>query len=133
MGNDERLNIALRYFRVVFFLILPGIMLILSNTSFSQISEQNLPAESSPTVCAGSNNIGMGDPIGISIRGRQIDDQLKVETTIKNLTTKPVSGTLEWTLRPRGKVQINPLVFRDLQPNDAITTQSGLMAGNKED
>jgi hypothetical protein len=132
MGNDKRLNIALRYFRVVFSLILPGIMFILSNTALSQISGQILPAEIPPTVCASSNSIGMGNPIGISIRGRQVKDQLKVETTIQNLTTKPVSGKLEWDLRPRGKVQINPLVFRDLQPNDAITTQSGLMAGNKE-
>ena len=85
-----------------------------------------------PGTLLSSSTIRINNPIGISIRGTQIQDQFKVQTTFKNISTKTLSGSLEWRLSPGGQVKTNPLLFQDLKPNDEITTQSRLMPGNRE-
>jgi len=71
-------------------------------------------------------------PVDIQIRGRQEPNGFKVETSIKNKVKKPLSGVLSWELRPRGRVEIPPVPFHNLLPDEQITTTSGLMAGNRE-
>ena len=72
------------------------------------------------------------EPVSIAITGKQVDHGFRMITQIRNTCPGPISGSLEWQLEPRGKVQISPIGFQDLSPNDEITTYSGLMAGNLE-
>jgi hypothetical protein len=71
-------------------------------------------------------------PLDIQIRGRQDPNGFKVETCIKNKVKKSLSGVMRWELRPRGRVEIPPVAFQNLLPDEQLTTTSGLMAGNRE-
>ncbi|HRU54250.1 MAG TPA: hypothetical protein P5245_07050 [Candidatus Sumerlaeia bacterium] len=71
-------------------------------------------------------------PLEIFITGRQAEDGFKVETILKNVCERSLSGVLQWQLRPRGRVEIPPQPFSGLKPNEELTTSSSLLAGNRE-
>jgi hypothetical protein len=78
-----------------------------------------------------SATIRVIDPVRIDLRGQQEALRFKMETRIENVSLNPLKGSLNWELKPRGKVQTLPQNFT-LASNDVITTQSSLIAGNKE-
>jgi cellulose/xylan binding protein with CBM9 domain len=69
----------------------------------------------------------------ISLRGKELGKKkFQISTEFKNNSSKSLDGILRWDFQPRGKVQILPVPFYDLEPHDSITTSSGLSSGNVE-
>lgn len=108
------------------FFILPLIIIAASPLFAGEADAPTTP--SAPAAALRQSN----QPLEILITGRQADDNFKVETILKNLSEKPLSGMLQWQLRPRGRVEIPPQPFYDLMPNDELTTSSSLLAGSRE-
>ncbi|MBN1902598.1 hypothetical protein JW926_14835 [Candidatus Sumerlaeota bacterium] len=71
------------------------------------------------------------NPLRIDITGEQKDYRFIIKTRIENVSMEPLKGSVTWELKPRGMVQTPPQSF-SLASHDIFTTQSSLMAGNKE-
>lgn len=78
-----------------------------------------------------SATIRVLEPVRIKLKGTQEDLRFKIETRIENISLDPLKVSLTWNLKPRGRVQTLPQSFT-LASNDVMTTQSSLIAGNKE-